>query len=107
MPAYDFDCPTHGTFEVQRPASRSGARCACPECGVTATRLFSAPMVRQLDAATVAAHDRNQKSSHAPHVCGSGCNHRHGAPRVPMNPETGRGVPRASRGPRPWVIEHA
>ncbi|BAM04934.1 zinc ribbon domain-containing protein [Phycisphaera mikurensis] len=106
MPRYDFDCPAHGTFEVQRPIARSGAKCACPRCGADATRLFASPMTRKMAPSQITAHDRNEKSAHAPHVCGSGCSHKHGAGRVPLSETTGRGVPTASRGPRPWVIEH-
>jgi len=44
MPTYDFTCPKHGKFEMNKPiAKRDGA--VCPICSAISPRAFSVPAV--------------------------------------------------------------
>jgi hypothetical protein len=56
------------------------------------------------------AAERNEKSSHSPHVCrtGCGCNGRKKKPATStaVLEKTGRQQRQVYKGARPWVIEH-
>lgn len=105
MPLYEFACAAHGGFTEIRTFGESSAPCPCPRCGTDAERVFSVPRLRRLDAVVVSAMDRNERSSHEPHICHSGC-HQHSRSVIPVGVD---GTPKAVsyHGPRPWVIEHA
>lgn len=105
MPIYDYRCAEHGTFELSRPMSESGGLGACPECGASSNRIITAPRLRTLGALTRSSMDRNEKSRHSPHVCGSSCSHQTAKPR--QSDQTSEKPKLVSyRGPRPWVVEH-
>lgn len=105
MPLYEYECPHHGGFDETRPFAQSSEPAPCPTCGAESARVISVPRFAGMDRGTRIAHERNERSAHAPHVCHSGCGHTHQArkPAVPAaKPEL-----KAYTGPRPWVIEHA
>lgn len=104
MPIYDYECVKHGTFEMARPMSQSGNAGVCPECGGSSNRVITAPRLRTLGALTRMSMDRNEKSRHSPHVCGTGCSHR--APSATQREKTSGKKMISYTGPRPWVIEH-
>lgn len=101
MPVYQHCCPAHGLFDDIRPFAESGADAACPACGTLCGREITAPRLAILDHATRVAHATNERSRHAPHVCGAGCSHHHRKPAAATPPKA-----EVYRGPRPWVIEH-
>jgi putative FmdB family regulatory protein len=103
MPTYEFECPDHGRFDLFRLMKDSDCAGDCPVCGIASARVVTAPNIRLMAGTVRSAMDRNEKSRHAPHVCGAGCNHSH----VP-NVKSRNGKPKLEsyRGPRPWVVEH-
>jgi len=107
MPTYEFECPSHGSFDIVRLMKDSNRDCDCPVCGAASTRVVTAPNLRLVVPAVRSAMDRNEKSRHAPHVCGSGCGHSH-AHRKPRGKKMEDGKPKLQsyRGSRPWVVEH-
>ena len=102
MPLYEYRCRKHGAFDVFRPVSQASERMGCPSCGEDAARVFSVPHTRALAAGTRVGMERNEKSRHEPHVCGSGCGHGHA-----RKPRAAPGKLHNYTGPRPWVVEHA
>jgi len=54
------------------------------------------------------AHERNERSAHASHVCGSGCSHGHKTTKPQMNPKTDQPALQSSTKPnnRPWMLGH-
>jgi putative FmdB family regulatory protein len=104
MPIYDYACERHGSFELSRPMSQSSESAACPECGHASARTVTAPRLRTLGSLVRSSMDRNEKSRHAPHVCGSTCHHRAGG-KKPVATEKPKLT--SYRGPRPWVVEHS
>lgn len=110
MPIYDYACEAHGEFELSRPMSRCSEPAECPVCGTTARRVITAPHLASLSPQKRSAMERNERSRHAPHVCGAGCGHHHAAPSKAKAASalTADGKPKlqAYKGPRPWVVEH-
>ena len=45
MPLYEYQCPTHGTFEVIQKFSDAPLT-TCPNCGAEVTKLLSAPAIQ-------------------------------------------------------------
>ena len=108
MPVYAYECESHGSFDLLRPMSQSGADAPCPECGEASQRTITVPQVLSMGPVQRNAAERNERSRHAPRVSGSSCAHHHRAPSH-AKPPTGRdGKPALQRysGPRPWVVEH-
>ena len=80
MPNYDYRCPTCGPFTAMRSMARFQDPCACPVCGVEASRtLLSAPALAGMGAtrrSVLASSERNagsQGSTSAAHPAGCGC----------------------------------
>lgn len=105
MPTYAHACEQHGEFEDIRPISQSAEKAACPSCGLLCGRIVTVPHFRSMDRGTRIAHERNEQSRHAPHVCHSGCSHQHTKKK---STQSANGKPKLESyaGPRPWVIEH-
>jgi len=109
MPLYEFDCKSCGAFDVFRAVADVSKPVLCPDCLKTASRVWTAPSVRAMAPLNRMAAERNEKASHQPHVCKSGCGC--GGRRKPKSTrptiETASGRTRhAYTGSRPWVIEH-
>jgi putative FmdB family regulatory protein len=66
MPLYEYDCAPCGPFTVQRPMRESGVATACPRCGQAAARRYGVPGGSILSPGSRAAHERNERSAHAP-----------------------------------------
>lgn len=80
MPNYDYDCRECGPFTAMRPIAEYRDACACPDCGVGASRtLLGAPGVADMDPARrgVLAAKEREASSRGPakpaHPAGCGC----------------------------------
>ncbi len=114
MPFYEYECVEHGAFDQVRPMSQSGEPAPCPVCQAASDRVITAPQVLSMSPIARDAAYRNEKSRHAPHVCGTGCSHSQKRPSqaaaraAATNIErTGKPPLQAYRGPRPWVVEHS
>lgn len=49
MPTYTYACQSCGRFDLLRAVSDRDELVGCPRCGVTGTRVFSAPHLARLD----------------------------------------------------------
>lgn len=106
MPIYEYECRTHGVFELLKSVSEAYEAGACPRCAAPGQRLISVPTLSAMARSEVIARDRNERASHEPRLASSPgrCNHsgpcNHGRKAQP-------GKLKAYQGKRPWVIEHA
>jgi putative FmdB family regulatory protein len=80
MPNYDYSCSACGPFTAMQPMTAFNDPCACPECGVGASRMFlSAPAIAGIGAvgrSILASHERDASGrdpAKAPHPAGCGC----------------------------------
>lgn len=107
MPLYEYKCERHGSFETMLSIAERGKAVCCPVCDGLSQKVFSAPTLRNMAPTMMKAHERNERSRQAPHVCGSGCNHSHAKkPQKQVN-EGKKPAFQSYQGKRPWVIEHA
>ncbi len=69
MALYEYNCRTHGAFEILRRLGEAPPEAACPVCGSAAARVICAPsLVIGRRAALFTAIDGAQKSRHEPEV---------------------------------------
>lgn len=68
MAVYEYRCARHGRYDRVFPIGSAPPGIACPECGASVPRVFSAPMVNTLPRALVGARDRAEKSRSEPDV---------------------------------------
>lgn len=79
MPIYDYACDACGPFTAMRPMARFRDPCACPECGVGASRTaLSAPALVRGNAGRIACAATEPRANPAPrassaHPAGCGC----------------------------------
>lgn len=86
MPLYEFACETCGDFEAWRVMAEATAPMPCPECQITAKRIFSAPNI-SLNAGSLSKHTTEPRL-----VKGD---------REPPPPRYS-----GQQGGRPWMISH-
>lgn len=94
---YEYECTEHGRFEALRALSSASEPMACPDCGIPAARVMSAPrIVTRGHGGWMAAQDHAQKSRHEPEVVTS-------LPRTGMvrRPPPGQLTPAMRHLPRP------
>jgi len=77
MPLYEYKCESHGAFEVILTLSERDGVVCCPVCSSESRKLITAPALRNMAPSMMNAHERNERSRQAPHVCSSGCGHNH------------------------------
>ncbi|HTD67585.1 MAG TPA: zinc ribbon domain-containing protein [Candidatus Limnocylindria bacterium] len=108
MPLYEFECENCGRFARLRRFGQSSDPANCPECGASAPRIFSVVNLRAMAPANRAAHERNERSAHAPHVCGSGCSHGHSKPKPRATSDLEKPALQYSskKNRRPWMLGH-
>lgn len=108
MPLYEFECEDCGPFAKLRNLDQSSLPAACPECGASSARVFSVINLRSTGPINRIAHERNERSAHAPHVCGSGCSHTHAKskPRAAKNSDKPVLQYSTRRNSRPWMLGH-
>lgn len=80
MPIYDYRCEVCGLFTAMRPMAEYREPCACPACGIRASRtLLGAPAIAGMDPSrrsALASNERNASSESPPktaHPAGCGC----------------------------------
>ena len=108
MPVYEFECPDCGRFTALRNLALSGHPAACPTCGTVSPKVFSVINLRGMRPENRVAHERNERSAHAPHVCGSGCSHGHTKTKPRVKPKTDKPALQYStkQNSRPWMLGH-
>jgi putative FmdB family regulatory protein len=94
MPIYEYECDSHGGFELELPMRAAGGGAACPDCGATARRLLSVPNVAQLSSSNRKAHAINERSRFEPRLV----TRETRAPSAEPKLHAGHG--------RPWSIGH-
>lgn len=107
MPVYEYNCDECGPFTKMRGLDMSSAPANCPECGASSPKIFSVINLRSMQPENRTAWERNERSAHAPHVCGSGCSHGPAKPKPRIN-ALGRPALQTSgkRNSRPWMLGH-
>ena len=108
MPIYTFSCDSCGEFNELRPVSESGHAASCPECGSPAYKVFPSVHLRSMGDTVRRAHETNERSAHAPHVCSSGCSHHGGGGTAAKAAVADRPVLKRStkKNSRPWMLGH-
>jgi putative FmdB family regulatory protein len=105
MPVYEYECQKCGPFTAFRNLAESSLPAPCSSCGALSPKIFSLINMRSLRPAIRLAHERNERSVHAPHVCGSGCSHRHAASKTkPSDKPVLQSSTKRNR--RPWMLGH-
>lgn len=113
MPLYEYECDNCGVFSALGKISTSQAPVACPACGDVSERIISAPQLAILGKPQRAAHERNEKSAHAPRStrrssCGCTgahtCNTKSNTGKTASNP--GGLLMQTKRNARPWMLGH-
>ena len=107
MPVYEYNCEECGPFTKLRGLDQSNATVNCPECGAASPKIFPVINLRAMRPENRVAWERNERSTHAPHVCGANC--VHGSDK-PQNRPAPSGKPAfrfsAKRNRRPWMLGH-
>jgi putative FmdB family regulatory protein len=99
MPLYEYECASHGVFELTRPMAEASLGASCPDCATPAPRILSAPRLACLPASQSKAHARNERSRHEPRRVERPA--RSAPPDAP--PVRTKTV---AAGGRPWAIGH-
>ncbi|ACU96987.1 FmdB family zinc ribbon protein [Saccharomonospora viridis] len=92
MVTYSYRCRQCGDFDVRMPMGEATGAWACPWCGTSAVRRFTAPQVRRGDVAVRRAYEYAERSADEPEVVS--------APPPARPPRVSRD-PRHARLPRP------
>ena len=112
MPLYEYACEECGVFTAFKSMRESSQPAHCAFCGAQSPRILSAPKLAILDKATRSAHERNEKSAHAPAVkkrSSCGCTGAHTCKTsTKVNPETGKAAlqMQTKKTARPWMLSH-
>jgi putative FmdB family regulatory protein len=94
LPIYEYECDSHGVFELELPMSAASRDAPCPRCGDPSRRQLSVPNVAQLSASRRKAHAINEQSRFEPRVVSRAA----AAPSGERQLTSGHG--------RPWAIGH-
>ncbi|RYZ10343.1 MAG: zinc ribbon domain-containing protein [Myxococcales bacterium] len=94
MPIYEYECESHGSFELELPMRAASSDAVCGECGARSRRLLSVPNVAQLSSGNRKAHAINERSRFEPRVVTREARPLSGEPKL----HAGHG--------RPWSIGH-
>lgn len=113
MPVYEFNCRSCGNFPHMASIAERDQPVRCPDCGVLARRMVSAPNLAVMTPQRRDAHARNEKSRHEPamtsrHRCGSSCgcsSAKTKAKREVTVPKLGSFQTTRKRN-RPWMLGH-
>ena len=108
MPLYEFVCQNCGPFTALRNLALSSQPAACPTCGTLSPKVFPLIHLRAMRPESRIAHERNERSMHAPHVCGSGCSPTHAKPKSRAKKSSEKPTLQYSTKPysRPWMLGH-
>ncbi len=111
MPLYEYECAKHGVFDALRPLAEYQSPQVCPWCGTQAPRVVATAInLGDLPSNTRQAHERNERSAHAPASSrdskhGAGCSCCRGT-RKPSKTVTTAGGGKSFPSQRPWMISH-
>lgn len=107
MPLYEYSCRECGPFGLIRKVSESGEPAGCPQCGEVALKVFPLINLRSMRPGNRQAWERNERSQHAPHVCGSGCSHtKPRAKKATKNGDRPALQMSTKQNRRPWMLGH-
>ena len=108
MPYYEYQCDACGPFMLLRPLSECSSPVDCPDCHEQAQKIFPVVNLRNMSPTNRIAWERNEKSTHAPHVCSSGCSHKHKPAKPKPKQKDGRPALEMStkKNRRPWMLGH-
>lgn len=108
MPVYEYNCEECGPFTKLRSLEQCSAPANCPECGASSAKIFPVIHLRAMRPENRVAWERNERSAHAPHVCGTGCSHERTKPKSTAARPGDKPVMQAStkRNSRPWMLGH-
>ena len=98
MPLYEYECVTHGVFELQRTVAEFATPADCPGCLQPAARILSVPRVALVERGERVGRDRNERSCHEPRVV-----ERSVVPAAGGSPRAWQTAP---SGGLPWAIGH-
>jgi len=97
MPLYQFDCACGHRFNLLRSIAARDDPAPCTACKAPAARAMIAPRLAVLSSTARMAHQRNERSAHAPrHLTREPVASAHPAPA---------GAHAHSHG-RPWMLGH-
>ncbi len=96
MSFYEYRCHRHGTFDVVTSMGSASPQSTCPECGMQAPRIFTAPMTSAVPPSIAKAIGDTERSRYEPDVVSS-LPRRRASQRTPMAPAN----PALQRLPRP------
>jgi hypothetical protein len=98
MATYGYRCDVDGPVEVRLPIGTAPAVIACPDCGGSSVRTYTAPLLGLADRRRMAVIDHAEASRTEPAVVSS----IPAAPQATRRPAPARRIdPRALRLPRP------
>ena len=108
MPVYEYHCEECGPFTKLRCLDQSSGPADCPDCSESSPKVFSAVNLRSMRAENRTAWERNERSAHAPHVCGAGCSHGHAKPKSRATTPGDKPAMQSSTkaNSRPWMLGH-
>jgi putative FmdB family regulatory protein len=108
MPLYEYYCDECGPFTKVRGFDQSSAPASCPECEASSPRIFSVINLRSMRPENRTAWERNERSAHAPHVCGAGCSHGQAKSKPRATTPAGKPALQISneRNNRSWMLGH-
>jgi len=109
MPIYEYECRKCGPFLKMRPVAECALPENCPACGAISLKRFPIVNLQSMRAENRTAWERNERSAHAPHVCGAGCGHQSGDRGLkPAKPKSAKPRFESSKkaNSRPWMLGH-
>ena len=107
MPLYEYHCGDCGAFTRMRNVSECSQPADCPDCGVSAKKVFPIINLRAMRPENRKAWERNEQSRHAPHVCGSGCSHGAARPKMRAQNSDRPALQKSTKqNSRPWMLGH-
>ena len=105
MPLYEYQCAECGPFAQLFSIRETSTTAECPLCLRESKKLFPVVNLREMRPENRLAWERNERSAHAPKVCGSGCSHSPPKQRSPGGDKPAlQGSKRRNR--RPWMLGH-
>lgn len=90
MALYGYRCVHCAEIEVAFPIGTAPAAVSCPDCGATATRVFTAPMLARTPSAVRARVERAERTAYEPEVVTSPPPRRTTARPAALHPATRR-----------------
>ena len=114
MPLYEYECGECGVFSAFKKLSEYREPAYCDSCGAEGVRIISVPQLAILDKGQRSAHERNEKSAHAPGFkrrsgCGCSGSHTCKSPSSGADKDKSAGTKyqmQTKKTARPWMLGH-